>query len=519
MTAQARGRLTPDARITLGLYLVTASIYALTQAGRLDTIDAQFKFDTTWSLLTHGDTLLRDPALQLVQHHPQPSYAPYGLAPSLAALPLVWLGRLLHPQTPELAQFGFALTQAWLGALTIPLLFRIWRALGVERVTAVLASLGVAFGSLLWQNASSSFDQAPQAALLLACVWKGRQALQRSAPLDAATAGALFGIIVHYQAAFVLLALPLTLALAWAARSGAWAERLRLSAAFAAGAAPFVALQLAYNAYRFGSPFQLSAASAGIPLFDSPLRGAAVLLLSPGKSLFLFSPIVVLALLGARGLRKADRDLFALAAVASLSHLLLVSSLSFPAGDWCWGPRYLVLSVPLLCLALPWSNALGRWGGGLLAAASVAVQILGLTRDHQRFFFERSLAPHFWLHNQRIYFEDSQLFARFGELWSSGPEQFARFSSAPSPLVTYAPFGPAPSVDGAEWVKQFAVFYWPRPWPLWMARLPEHLRLFDPLPFAWLLLTLALAGAALILRGLRRGCALSGSFSEPAARS
>jgi hypothetical protein len=353
----------------------------------------------------------------------------------------------------------------------------------------------------------------------LACVWKGRQALQRSAPCDAAIAGALFGVIIHYQTAFLLLGLPLTLALAYAARTGAWAERLRLSAAFVAGVAPFVVLLLAYNAYRFGSPFQLSAASAGIPLFDSPLWGAAVLLLSPGKSLLLFSPIVVLGLLGARGLYRADRGLVVLATAALLSHLLLVSSLSFPAGDWCWGPRYLVLSVPLLCLGLPWSKALGRWASGLLVAVSVAIQLLSLSLDHQRYFFERSLRPQFWLHNHQAYFADSQLFARFNELRASVPTEFARFTSAPYELATYAPFGPPPSVDGAEWVKQFAVFYWPRPWPLWMARLPEHQQPFDPLPLALVLTTLGLVGAVLILRGWRRGGHLSESLSEPAARS
>jgi hypothetical protein len=498
-----RARLSPDAAIALGLYVLTASVYALSHSGRLDMIDAQFKFDTTWSLLTHGDTLMRDPALQLVLHHPQPSYAPYGLAPSLAGLPLAWLGYVLSPATPELAQFGWALTQALLGALTIPLLFRIWRGLNVERRPALLASLTVAFGSLLWTSAASSFDQAPQAALVLACVWKGRQALTRTSLFDAALSGASFGLLVHYQAAFVLLGLPLTLALLVAGRACGWRKSVRLASSFVMGAAPLVLGLLAYNAHRFGSPFRLSAASAGIPLFDNPLLGAAVLLLSPGKSIFLFSPVVVLALLGARGLLKTDRALFLLAAVATSSHLLLVSSLSFPSGDWCWGPRYLVLTLPLVCLALPWSTAAGRWGSRAVTGWSVAVQVLALTLDHQRYFFERSLSAQFWLHNHGIYFRDSQLLGRVGEICANAPHTFSRFTSAPSPLSTYAPFGPPPSVDASEWVTHFAVFFWPRPWPLWMARLPEPMQILDPFPLALGFAALALAGAALVVRGVR----------------
>lgn len=500
MTAR---RLGPDALIALGLYLAIASIYVLSHSGRLDMIDAQFKFDTTWSILTHGDVQLRDRALLSVLGRPDPPYAPYTLAASVTGLPLALFGRLLDPDSRELAQFAWALTPALLGAVTIPLLFVIWRALGIARRSAAAWALAVGFGSLLWTSAASSFDQAPQAALLLGAVWLSRQAVARGSVRDASMAGAAFGVIVHYQAAFVLLGVPLGLALVrWPLRRPWW-PAVRLATAFAAGVAPFIALLLVSNALRFGSPFRLSSAPTGIPLFDNPALGAAVLLVSPGKSVFLYSPIVVLALFGLKGLLRVDRSLVVIAAVTTLSHLLLVSSLSFPGGDWCWGPRYLVLTVPLVCLAIPWCTAVPSAARGAIVAVSAAIQVLGLTLDHQRFFFDRALAPHFWLHNQRFYLAHSALFARWSELTAPVPEGFARFSSGPSPLLTYSPFGPPPWISGPDWVRQFAVFHWPRPWPLWVARLPDDLRPFEPFPFALALASLALVGFALALRGVR----------------
>jgi hypothetical protein len=129
----------------------------------------------------------------------------------------------------------------------------------------------------------------------------------------------------------------------------------------------------------------------------------------------------------------------------------------------------------------------------------LAVQIIGLTIDHQRFFRERGLEDHFWLHNPGFYFRESQLFARVGELIDRDtPSSFAYFSSGPSPLLTYAPFGPPASLRPYTriWMRQFAMFFLPRPWPLWMARLRAENRPFNPLAGTIFLGAIGFLGAA-----------------------
>jgi hypothetical protein len=494
-------------RLALGLYAVCASVFVLCHPGRIDTIDAQFKYETTHSLIEHGDLRVRDAHLLDLLGSPAVPYAPYGLAPAITGIPLAWLGLVLGPANRDLSQFLWSLTPALLGALTPLLLYRVWRRLGVKASSALGWSLVVAFASLLCPSASSSFDQAPQAALLLATTWSARQALVSRSCRWAAGSGLCAGLLVHYQPALIVLSVPIGIALlATSARSrGPLRLWWRLPIAFSVGVAPAIALLLVANAQRFGGPLELGQLrDAGIPLFGSPLNGALVVLASPGKSLLLFSPSVLLAFLGWRGFLRVERALPTIGMAVLATHVLLVSSLSFPGGDWCWGPRYLVVSLPLVYLGLPWSSWVPRFMATSLIAVSAAVQALGLALDHHRFFFERALHQYFWLDNLQFYFRESQLFARFGELTATAPDAHRYFSSGPSPLLTYAPFGPPPHADPAQWVEQFAVFYWPRPWPLWMHFVPEDLRFLAPAPVTMVIGLVALCGVAAILHGLRK---------------
>ncbi len=67
--------------------------------------------------------------------------------------------------------------------------------------------------------------------------------------------------------------------------------------------------------------------------------------------------------------------------------------------------------------------------------------------------------------------------------------------------MTYCLFGPGrlevPRSD--RWMRSFAVFYLPRPWPLWMERIPPPDRPFPLAPAAALVALVGAAGAALVI--------------------
>jgi hypothetical protein len=164
-------------------------------------------------------------------------------------------------------------------------------------------------------------------------------------------------------------------------------------------------------------------------------------------------------------------------------HILLTASLKFWAGEWAWGPRYLIVSLPLVCLGLPFVTRrhVTGWLYGTVAAG-FAVQLLSISVDHQRYYVERSLTPYFWVDDWWMY-RDSPLLARPGELWSIAKGEDLATVRALAPArdqmsMTSSVFGPTPDRrnDQPRWMREFLVFVVPRPWPFWSPYVPQELR-------------------------------------------
>jgi hypothetical protein len=279
-----------------------------------------------------------------------------------------------------------------------------------------------------------------------------------------------------------------------------------------------VFLALAYNDLRFGSWIQdgkvLFAPRSNYSFFGNPAAGFLTLFVSPGKSIFLYSPVLALGILGIRRLCLRAPVLVAVIGTSSLFLLLFISCISFAGGDWCWGPRYLTLLLPLCALAFPFAINSGRGRGLLFALIGLGfvIQILALSVENQRFFFDRALNDYFWAEDPWFYFKHSALFARFGEaasLREGVPSTAHWFTSLPESIsTTYAVLGPpanVPRILAPVWIRNFQIFFLPRPWPLWMYWLSPELRPIDI--GSWLagLLSLTLLGAGLIHRGYKEG--------------
>lgn len=412
----------------------------------------------------------------------------------------------------------FSFTSAALAALAMAALLLFFLDLGLRSPEAVAWTAVAAFATLVWPLATSSFDQAQQALFALLAVWLAWRSARDDRPLLAAVGGAAAGVLFCYQQVYALWIPFLGLALLEGTRRISRRAMLRILA-FGGAAAMVGSADLAYNALRFGDPFRNGKLSDSlIPLFGNPLAGLLGLLVSPGKSVLLFSPPVILAILGWRAFRRAHPRLAGAVLGATLGHLALISTLTFYGGDWAWGPRYLVVLMPLWALPMPFAlerlERFGQRGRKAIVAGVVAagllVQGLALSIDHQRYFFERDLPDFFWAYDPWCYFRQdrSQLLARPAEIAATLrdglPAEVTRFGTGPRPSsTTYCLFGPGRGLASRRWMRQFAVFYLPRPWPLWMRDVPEAIRPFPPSK-AWALSGGALAlGLALILVGLR----------------
>ena len=490
---------------SLGIFLFTAAVYAVAGAGRIDMIDGQYRFEVTHNMLTLRSTQIHDrflPGTPTAEDGRR--YSPYSVLSSVIPVPLVFLARVTGHESLEREHFFFSMTSGLFAAATAALLFQFYVLLGVPGRKALAWTLVFAFATSMLPAGTTVFDQAQHGFFLLAAAFVLFIATRRESMGLAAAAGFLMAAAVNIKevyAALVPALAVITVPLVLVASQQRTRAMLR-AAVFVAASGAGVLAWIAANYLRFGDPLSsVKATGALLSPFGNPLIGIPGLLVSPGKGVLFYSPAIVLALWGLPRLLKQERRLGEAILAACVIHTIGMASLSFFGGDWCWGPRYLVPIMPLVALGFPMIGAARPWGRVIPAvvACSLLVQVMGISLDHHRFFYARSLPAFFWYGHGDFYFRESALLARPGELLESFragvPPEATAFRPGPYPaLLTYAVFGassrnPPPPL----WMRRYSVFWQPRPWPLWMSTLAADRR---PVNIGrWLLL---LGGAASI---------------------
>lgn len=545
--------------LVCGIFLLVLGAYALSSPGRIDIVDGEARFDVAYNWVKTGRPIMTD--IWMIPFMSVPGrgglrYSFYGAPGSLFAIPLVWLG--LHTGGPpiEPSQFLFTLTSSILGAAIAPMLFVFYLELGITRRRALAWTMVSTFATYVWAISNSTFDNAQHAFFALAALYFGYLSGRRKSAKYALLGGAMAGVLILYQDYFLLIVPVLALCtLEWRGGGGwtpeqaqspqsvisrllfhvqqafqqakglvcrAWNESgedrsscLRYGL-FIAAVGVGVFLSMAYNDLRFGSwirdsRFQL-AAERNFPVFGNPLTGFLTLLVSPGKSVFLYSPPLIIGLLGIRQLGRRKPLLVTVIAVSSVLLVLFLSFIAFAAGDWCWGPRYLAPLLPMWALAFPFLPQV-KWKKQLavaLIAVGCVVQVMALSVENQRFFLERGLNDYFWAENPWFYMKHSALFARVGEVASLShglPRTATLFNSIPvTNWCTYTLMGTPPMVPRSMsplWIQHFKVFYLPRPWPLWMSSVPLKWRPINMAPWIAAFMSLMLLGAGMVYRGAR----------------
>jgi hypothetical protein len=520
----------------LGLFLVLAGLYIYTSPGRIDIIDGQFRYEVARNWLDRGQPIVVDRALipiGLSVRTPHGVYAKYNAAASLTAMPLMLLSRALPGHNVERDQFMFAMTAPLFGALLGPLLVIAYSMLGLSLASAVGWALVCCLATLWWPASTTVFDQNQHAVWIMIALILAWESSRRASLWLAGLAGGAGAMLITYQENYALLLPAIGLAVAATVPSEGTDAETRLKRQVDRGTvirylifglvagAGLVAL-LAFNYYRFGGATYEGRYAD--PLFFGRMNPAAALFglfLSPGKSIVLFSPPVLLGALGARRFFRGAPGLAIAICVASIIQVAVIAQLLFFGGEWCWGPRYLLVLIPMWALAFPFAVGARRRLVTTLVALGLLVQLAGLSLDHQRFFFERNLAPHFWAKDDWFYLRNSQLWARFGELystWRDGvPREAILFSPTPRGEITYSMLGPANFDRAAIWMRRFEVFYRPRPWPLWISAVDPARQPIEPWPWFLLCSTAMIAGTAMLWASVRLSCRKGyGSETAPA---
>jgi 4-amino-4-deoxy-L-arabinose transferase-like glycosyltransferase len=370
-------------RVVLAIFLLVFGVYALNAGGHMYSIDEEGYFFVTEAALDGRLDIhvRRDRPDVLTVPGPDGKTAFRGnIGTSLLATPLLAGAKGLEGFVEPAKQSFFERlfvdwTSSITGALTACVLYLIARRLGASQRLAIAISLVFAFCTYFMPHSKTFFIE-PTAALLVALTFllglRARGPATGNWPflLVGLSAGAAINMRTSVAP---LVGISLAAAVLAYARTQPARAVLERAAVGAAGLVPGVAFLLWSQWVRFGDPFDLGYPNTS---FDAPVHeGIYGQFLSPGKGLIFFAPVVVLAvILFPRFFCHRPAIAVEVAAIVLLNALFF-ASLEIWSGDYAFGPRYMVIVLPIALLPLV---ELGRrrafrWAFAGLAALGLLV--------------------------------------------------------------------------------------------------------------------------------------------------
>ena len=397
-----------DRRCAWLLFFFLNAAFILTSTGRIHTQDENMTLLTTESLALRQTTELADSEIPngffgRYDIHGR-ARAAYGFAHSAVLVPWFMIGDALGqnlPGVPETAAtftvaFFAVLSSATFSAGTIALMFMLFRALAIPLGTSLLVALAIAFGTPIFAYSAWLFSEPLITLLVVAAAYAcfGIPATEEISARRGFWAGLFLGYAVMVRPSVIILIPIFVLAILVARGRNGLRAALDLVLMVCLG----TALSLAYNTAVFGSPFEFgypAVAEGGKQLNTGHipfLHGLRAFLFSPGKSIFIFAPMVLLSIAAMPRLWRRNRGLAVLACGAPVAYLLFFSRYAHFEGGFCYGPRYFLPVLTLLAVAVGiyFHEVPKRWRvfGYAVVLAGFAVQVLGISIN----FTEAALA-------------------------------------------------------------------------------------------------------------------------------
>jgi len=369
-----RGRVTKN-KLSGGLLLFAASflLYSLASPGNLpgDT-------EVRWSIARQ---IIRGRGTSLEETCKTRNYALgtgdrrhsfYGIGQSVCMLPFAAAGLVMekvgmaNAGTSDLiAQFlaSIILFPA-IGAVLVWLFYRLVLSLGYQKETAVFSSAILAFSTMNFHYSVSTQEQTHVALLLVLAVLLMFTYYQQRRFIYAWLFCVALGMCLIFRLASAVTIFPVYLVAALSDVLGPGKEKLsntigKWLLAGVLGTGGFIVACGWYNYARFGSvlesgyPQATAISLAGRKMFESELLPTfASMLLSPGKSIFLYNPVLLLLPVCFYRFYHKHKVIAAAASVAVIANFTLYGMSTHWAGDYAWSIRYQVAVLPLLVLPL-----------------------------------------------------------------------------------------------------------------------------------------------------------------------
>jgi hypothetical protein len=384
--------------LPLALFLFLLAVYLLTYSPQFHSSDGLAMFATAESLVRRGEwdaDQIRWMGLGQGIFGPDGHlYIRKGIGVSLLALPLVWLGIIVPIWGAVTATLLFnALVTAASGALVLLYV----RELGYENRVTLVAGLIFGLATPAWPYAKTFFSDPLAGLCLVGAALALLRFRKRGRAVQAFWAGLALAVAVAARYANAVLVPLYGLLLIKYQVSNFKLQRASSKSrgwrAWVAFGMPLVVTAIAiayYNLARYGDPFNTGYLPEESFSGVWP-QGIAGLLISPGRGLFLYAPVLLITLAAAPVFFRRHRSEAVLTWAVILLHLLLYGKWFMWHGGYAWGPRFMIPTLPLFTIgmapAIERARERGWWRIGFLALAFLSglIQILGLSVDFELF--------------------------------------------------------------------------------------------------------------------------------------
>ena len=394
-------------RISRWVFLTFLSAYAIITRGHFQSTDEIAVYEQARALWERGD-LDVSPMINTRIGRGGRSYAVYGVGQSLAAVPLYVVGKLIgtaiatSPQWtltfagPTIANgssrwggdveiFAVSLFGAIAAALVCTVFFVFSTQFGATPHSALVGVALFGTTSYIVGFASNFFQHALETLTVLTGFYLLFKDARVPSVLYRALAGLLVGYTVVVRAQSLVLVPALSGYFVW---NLCRRQRLHTNSKYVRigevllESLPFFGLvflgmcaQLLINNFKFGSP-SFSGGYTVAASFDSSLLTSLYgFLFSPGQSIFVFTPLLIVVPLYATEFKRVYPVEAACILGMAISYLLFYGKYVTWHAQWSFGPRFLLVIVPLLLLPFAgwWVKASASW-----RAVALALGALGL---------------------------------------------------------------------------------------------------------------------------------------------
>jgi hypothetical protein len=265
------------------------------------------------------------------------------------------------------------------------LVFLSFAKLGFSAIGSGWLALLCATGTILLPYGTYSFSEIVLAFTFCAALFFLLSFCERRKTGAALAIGAFLGYSILLKPNFALTAPFFGVAILWGINGKNWKNRIIAAAVFSIPVVLSILGILWYNYLRYGSWLDFNYPRNA--RFSSPLLdGLYGQLLSPGKSYFLYSPVLFLAFWGWREFYRCRKGFAAVGLLSSVVLVLLYAKWHTWAGEVSWGPRFLVPLTPFVFLPAGfalrrlWRNRpIGRMAVCAIGLVSVALQCIPAT--------------------------------------------------------------------------------------------------------------------------------------------